>query len=88
MAVKAVASVYFVNSDSGHSGKFKCNISMAGIVPGNLVDATIQIDDVDPGITALDLEAAIKQAVKDELINNYSYSFGLFDTVRLIGGVI
>lgn len=89
MAVKAVAVLYFVNSDSTNTGKFKANIAIAGIDPTpGLVDTSVFLDNIDPGITAVNLEAAIKQRVKDELTNNYGYTFGIFDTVRLIGALL
>lgn len=88
MTVLAVASAYFVNSDPVNSGKFMVNVSIAGIVSGNRVDESIQLDNIDPTISSVTLELAIQTLVKNELTTNHGYTFGLFDTVRLLGALL
>lgn len=88
MSTKAICAAYYVNSDPANTGKFKVNISIAGIVSGNLVDEAIQLDNIDPTITSVLLEQAIKQKVKDELTFNHGYTFGLFDDVRLLTALL
>jgi hypothetical protein len=88
MTTLAVCSAYYVNTDSVNAGKFKVNVVIAGIVSGNLVDESVQLDNVDPTLSSVLLEQAIKQKVKDELTNNHGYTFGLFDTVRLLNALL
>jgi hypothetical protein len=88
MSVKAVALVNNVDYDASNSGKFVATVVFAGIEPGSLVHGFIYVDNVDPAIAAVSLEQALKQAVKDELVNNHGYSFGLFDSVRLVGALL
>lgn len=87
MTVKAVCLVNAV-AHSSTAGLFHAIISFAGIDSTNLVTSTLTLLNISPTITAVTLEANIKQAVKDELTNNYGYSFGLLDTVRLIGALL
>lgn len=88
MAIKAVCTAYYVQYDPGNAGKFRANISIAGVVSGNEVDTSVFLDNLDPGILAVNLEAGISNAVKAHLTNNHGYSFGLLDTVRLIGALV
>lgn len=88
MAVKAVCVLYYVQYDPVNSGKFRANISIAGIDPGNAVDTSVFLEDISPTISAAFLEADIKQAVKDHLTNNFGYSFGMLDSVRMVGALL
>lgn len=88
MSVKAVALVSNVTADLANAGKFKTVVSFAGIESGNLVNGYVELTNVSPTISATFLEQDIKQAVKDELVNNHSYTFGLLDSVRLIGALL
>lgn len=89
MTCKAVCLVTSVQQDSVNDGKFYIDFMYTGLEPSNRVNQTFKsIGNVDPTITAATLESAIKQTVKDELTNNNGYSFGLFDTVRLIGALL
>lgn len=89
MAVKAICTAYFVQYDPSNSGKFRANLSVAGIdATAGLVDTGIFIDNVDPTLSSVLLEQAIKQRVKDELTNNHGYTFGLFDSVRLLTALL
>lgn len=89
MSVLGIALVNAVQQDSVNNGKFYLGGMYTGIDPTNRVNQTsFNIGNVDPALTALQLEAAIKQYVKDELTNTYGYTFGLFDSVRLIGALL
>lgn len=87
MAVKAVCIVNAV-AHSTNAGLFHAILSYAGIESGNALTGSLTLLDISPTITAATLEANLKQAVKDELVNNHGYSFGLLDTVRLIGALL
>lgn len=89
MAVKALAIVSNVQCDSVNAGKFYMQGHYTGIESGNLVNQTFfNIGNVDPTVAAVTLEQAVKQFVKDELTNNNGYSFGLLDSVRLLGALL
>lgn len=88
MAVKAVCTVYYVQYDPSNAGNFRANISIAGLESGNEVDTSAFLDDISPTISAAFLEADIKQRVKDHLTNSFGYSFGMLDSVRLIGALL
>lgn len=85
MAVKAVARVVEIYQQDATN--FKLNIRWVGMV-APFEDGGFVVEDIDPTIAAVTLETAIKTAVKDYLIANKSYTFGLFDTVRLIGALL
>lgn len=82
MAVKAACIAAGVQSEAG--GKFKLIVYYAGLDTSNPVDSAIVIPGLTGSITSLLLEQTIKDAVKDELVNNHSYTFGLLDSVRLL----
>lgn len=88
MTVKAVALVSSIRVD-GTGPNFRMIVNYSGLdsSPG-VVDAYVELFNVSPGVAAATLESAIKQAVKDELTNVHGYTFGLFDTVRLIGALL
>jgi predicted transcriptional regulator len=88
MSVKAVALVSNIAVDNANAGKFKAVVSFAGLESGNTVNGIVELTNVSPTIAATFLEQDIKQAVKDELINVHSYTFGLLDSVRLIGALL
>ncbi len=88
MTVKSVSMVNNLAPDPTNAGKFIVTLVFSGLEPGNLVNSFIYVDNVDPAITAVLLEQALKQAVKIELTNNHGYTFGLFDTVRLVGALL
>lgn len=86
MAVKAACIAAGVQSEAG--GKFKLIVYYAGMDTGNPVDNALVISGLTGSLTSLQLEQTVKDAVKDELINNHSYTFGLLDSVRLLGALI
>lgn len=88
MAVKGVCLVNAVAPSTNVAGAFHAIISYAGLETGNTAAGTITLLDISPTITAATLEADIKTEVKNYLIANHSYSFGLLDTVRLIGALL
>lgn len=89
MATLGVCVVNAVQCDSVNTGKFYVQGVYTGIASGNLVNQTFfNIGNVSPTIAAATLEQAIKDFVKNELINNNGYTFGLFDDVRLIGALL
>lgn len=89
MSVKGVCLVNSVRPGSSDSTKLRAVIVYCGLDATSPVDQSfIEIDNIDPGIVAVSLEAAIENAVKNKLINDHGYSFGIFDSVRLIGGLI
>jgi hypothetical protein len=89
MTVKAACNVQNVFPDPSNSGKIRLIIDVAGIDPGpGIVQTSILLDNVSPTISSVFLEADIKQGVKDELINNHGYTFGLLDSVRMINALV
>lgn len=89
MTTLAIALVTNIQVDTVNSGRFQIYVNYCGIKAGQtLSTANIFMTNVDPTAAAVTLEAAIKQMVRDELVNNHGYTFGLFDDVRLIGSLL
>jgi hypothetical protein len=88
MTVKAVALISSIRFD-GTGPNFRLIVNYSGLdsTPG-CVDSYIEMFNVDPSITSATFEAGVKQAVKNDLTTNHGYTFGLFDTVRLIGATL
>lgn len=88
MTVKAVAVTSgAIFPDSGGT-TFTLRVQVAGLESGNTQNFDQDISGLSPTITALTLEAAIRDAVKTKLVTDYGYTFGLLDTVRLIGALL
>lgn len=88
MATKGVCLVNAVAPSTTVAGAFHAIISYAGLETGNTAAGTITLLDISPTIASTTLEANIKTEVKDYLIANHGYSFGLGDGVRLIGALL
>lgn len=88
MTVKATCIVNAVAPSTTVNGAFHAIISYAGLEVGNTAAGSITLLDVNPTIAAAFLEADIKNEVKNYLIANHGYTFGLLDTVRLIGALL
>lgn len=90
MTVRAVASVNGVFTSLSvpgmTTGNFAANIAYVGLDSSNLVEGFVLVKNIVPGILQSAFQSAIIAAVKADLTTNYGYSFGLFDTIDLIGG--
>ena len=82
MAVKAWCFV--VGLDWQGDGKCTCNVRYVGL-EGEASGAK-DIPDVEGNILEASFQTAIKDGIKEQLIDAHGYSFGLFDTVRFLGG--
>lgn len=82
MAIKGVGAVKTI--DATQNGLIDITLRICGI------DATLGLsnDDVqlqmDPSILGLTWQVALKNVVRNHLINNRAYTFGLLDDVRLV----
>lgn len=86
MTTLAVTRVTGVNSGSTDPTKIDVTLQYVGIAAGQSVTAQVLvIHDMDPTITNLTWENALKTAVKNILTSTFGYSFGLLDDVRLVG---
>lgn len=88
LVVKAVCSAHYVTVSGSDATKFMVTSSIAGLASGNPVTTTIEIGPFAANIGASYLSDEIREAVKDYLINSHGYTFGLLDTVRLIGALV
>lgn len=84
MAVKGIGLVTNIDQTST-SGEFTAQARYVGL-NGDFANGNITIPNVPGDILSGLLESAIKQAIKTALINNFGYTFGLLDTVRVLGG--
>lgn len=86
MSVKGFGRISNIGVGPNDGTKLRVILSFVGLDATNPVSTqSINIDDMDPTITNITWEAALKQVIKTELINNHGYTFGLFDSVRLAG---
>lgn len=46
------------------------------------------VEGVSPSISQATLDSALATALKNQLINEHGFSFGLFDTVRIMGAAL
>lgn len=89
MSVKAVVLVRNIGTDIPPSPTgFTIGLGVVGMESGNELSKDLFLTGVDPTILSLTLEQAIKNAVRSDLITNHGYSFGIFDTVRLITALV
>lgn len=84
MAVKAVATPIYVAPSS--TGTFQVDLRVAATDSSTAF--SLSVPNIPGNILQGLLDSAIKQAVKDELINNYGFTFGLLDTIVLLGSTI
>lgn len=88
MAVKAVIITRGIIYPDGDGTTFTIEVQVAGIEPESPQNFDQQITGLSPTITALTFEQTVKDAVKSHLITQYGYTFGLLDSVRLIGALL
>lgn len=79
MAVKAVAMIR--NFDLETNGDLNLYLDINSF--GNVATA-VHFGPVDPGSTDLTLDNNLKAFVKQYAIDNWSVTFGLFDTTRIL----
>lgn len=84
MSVKAVCLVNEVTPKS--STEFTVNVSFASLPDGTGLSGSMAVD-LEPTMTNATMESVIKTAVKTYL-QGQGVSFGIFDTVRLIGALL
>jgi hypothetical protein len=84
MAVLAMCVPYYVNTNAANT--FTMNISVAGVVSGNLVNRFVILQNVDTTLPAAQIQNAIRDGVRAVLIAEHGYVFGGGDTVVLAGG--
>jgi len=84
MTVKAVCVVFAVTPKS--STEFTAEVSFASLPDGTGLSGNMTVD-LDPTISSVTMESIIKAAVKAYL-QGQGVSFGLFDSVRLIGALL
>lgn len=84
MAVLGIALVTDVYYDT--TTTFGASIKYAGI--GAIAEGSINLTGISPTITSGLFQAAIANGVKSALISSFGYSFGLFDTVNVIGATL
>lgn len=86
MATLAVCNIAGLEADTGNL--FKIVIQYLGLVSTNRVNTVIELAGLDPTISSVTLELGIENLVKNDLITNYGYTFGLLDSVRLLGALL
>lgn len=84
MAVKAVCIVSFLFPKS--STEFTAEVNFASLPDSPGLSGTLTVD-LEPGALAVTLETAIKDAVQTYL-EGQGVTFGLLDSVRLIGALL
>lgn len=88
MAVKAIAITRGIIYPDGDGTTFTLVVQVAGIESGNAQNFDQEITGLSPTIATITFDQTIKDAVKARLISQYSYTFGLLDSVRLIGALL
>jgi hypothetical protein len=84
MAVLAVCVPYYVNTVAANT--FSMNVSVAGVVSGNLVNRFVVLQNVDAALNPTQIQNAIRDQIRAILIAEHGYVFGGGDTVVLAGG--
>lgn len=84
MAVKGVAHIDTI-STSG-TGEFQADLRVAAT--DGSTQFTMSVANIPANIIQATLDSALKAAVKTKMINDYGFTFGLFDTVMLLGSTI
>lgn len=84
MAVLAICVPYYVNTVAANT--FTINVSVAGVVSGNLVNRFVILENVDATLPAVQIQNAIRDGIRNVLISQHGYVFGGGDTVVLAGG--
>lgn len=85
MAILGVALV--TNIDVDATDTFKADIRVVtndGTSQGNFTATGLPVS----GLTQIVFDAALKTAVKNYMINNLGFTFGLLDTVKLVGSSV
>lgn len=86
MTVRAVCNIAGLEADTG--SYFKIVVQYLGLDSGNRVNNVIELPGLDPTISSVTLELGIENLVKNDLVTNYGYTFGLLDSVRLLGALL
>lgn len=85
MAVKGMAFIVDITGDSSTTFDAYVRVVSIDVTVGSY-SSNFHVPHIDPqGLTSAAFESAIKQAAKNELINNAGVTFGLFDVVKLVG---
>ena len=85
MAIRAVSNIEAIDLGS-QTDTF--NVLAKYVTDDNIINDTVTLADVPMNILQSTLNTAIKTAVKDKMVNQQGYTFGLFDVVIVIGAVI
>lgn len=88
MAVLGLVTLDRIQYDNNNAGRFKASITIVGVDPANPVEDLGEVSDIQPGLLAATLQGAIESYAKSVLQASWGYSFGLFDTVRMVVALI
>ena len=88
MAVKGICMIQSIQHDQVNAGKWKAIVAYAGTDSGNEQSGSLVVDNIDSTILTSVLIPAVTTAVKNLLTSSYGYSFGLFDTVRMMDALV
>ncbi len=84
MPVLAACVPYYVNTDGPTT--IRMNVAIAGMMTGNPVNKSVLLSGIDITGSQNQIQAAITNAIRADLIANNGYVFGGGDTVLMVGG--
>lgn len=85
MAVRAIARIETISMGT-NAGEYQASVTFLADDGAN--NGTVTVIGIPFNIIQSALNTAIKTAVKDKMVNDLYYTFGLFDTITVIGAAV
>lgn len=86
--IKGVCLLGDISVDSANPGQFVAYGELVGTDAANPVQTRFTVGNLSPAILSTTMQSAIQTECKNILVNNYGYTFGLLDSVRLVTALV